>query len=500
MKLSPIQGTVLGGLPVIVSGIVFWGMVLVGLVAIALISKEQERSFTQQVELNAQVLASLIEELLELSPHDQPLAYNREAVIALVEREMPARGFLGVALIADSDELLIGAPPENASKLKLKLNPLAASGDIQRMGGSIELHYFYPNLDDYLTHQRNQLFLTIGGAVFLFGFILQQILQRVLSKPIMDMVDVASKFGAGDSSVRFDETRRDELGYMARFINSALDKMVTEQQATHRAMEQLSEAQLALQEQHDLLEMRVEERTGALSAANRELEAYSYSIAHDLRQPLRAIDGFSLLLLEDYYDQLDDEGKDYINRVREAAQRMGRLIDDILELSKITRSDIVLCEVNLSAEAGEILKHLQDAHPERNVKTEVQSGLLAEGDPSLIRVALENLLGNAWKYSAEMPEANIEFGAEQVGDCLVYHVSDNGIGFDESYSDKLFRPFERLHNDERFKGTGIGLATVARAVERMGGDVWATSSPGQGAKFYFALDRCRSRGAAGSGR
>ncbi len=488
----------LGGLPVIVSGIVFWGMVLVGLVAITLISKEQERSFAQHVELNAQVLASVTEELLELNPHDQPLKHNRDAVIALIKREMPVRGFLGVTLTAGNEELVIGKPPENASVVKLNL--FASNHEMPGKGSSIDLFYFYPNLDDYLTQQRNQLFLTIGGAVFLFGFILQQILQRVLSKPIMDMVEVASKFGNGDSAVRFDETRRDELGYMARFINSALDKMVAEQQATGRALQQLSESQHALQEQHDLLEVRVDERTRALSAANRELEAYSYSIAHDLRQPLRAIDGFSQLLLEDYYDQLDAEGKDYINRVREAAQRMGKLIDDILELSKITRSDIALREVNLSAEVGEILKHLQDAHPKRKVKTLVQSGLLAEGDPSLIRVALENLLGNAWKYSAETPEAVIEFGAQRVGNCLVYHVRDNGIGFDESYSDKLFRPFERLHNDERFKGTGIGLATVARAVKRMGGDVWATSSPGQGAVFYFALERCPSRDVAGLDR
>jgi signal transduction histidine kinase len=498
MRLSPFQGTVLGGLPVIVSGIVFWGMVLVGLVAIVLISKEQERSFAQHVELNAQVLASITEELLELNPHDQPLKHNRDAVIALIKREMPVRGFLGVTLTAGNDELVIGKPPENASFVKLNL--FASNREIPGEGSGIELFFFYPNLDDYLTRQRNQLFLTIGGAVFLFGFILQQILQRVLSKPIMDMVDVASKFGNGDSSVRFDETRRDELGYMARFINSALDKMVAEQQATGRALQQLNESQHALQEQHDLLEVRVDERTRALSAANRELEAYSYSIAHDLRQPLRAIDGFSQLLLEDYYDQLDAEGKDYINRVREAAQRMGKLIDDILELSKITRSDIALREVNLSAEVGEILKHLQDANPQRKVKTLVQSGLLAEGDPSLIRVALENLLGNAWKYSAETPEAVIEFGAQRVGNCLVYHVRDNGIGFDESYSDKLFRPFERLHNDGRFKGTGIGLATVARAVKRMGGDVWATSSPGQGAVFYFALEHCPSRDATGLDR
>ncbi len=208
-----------------------------------------------------------------------------------------------------------------------------------------------------------------------------------------------------------------------------------------------------------------------MSAANKELEAYSYSIAHDLRQPLRAIDGFSLLLLEDYYKQLDEEGKYYISRDRNAAQRMGQLIDDILELelSKITRIEIVEREIDLSKQVGRILEHLQEMQPQRSVNIKIQKGLSVIADSTLVGVALDNLLNNAWKYSAETAEACIEFGAERKDDCQVYHVRDNGIGFDEAYSDKLFRPFERLHSDKRFEGTGIGLATVARAVERMGG-------------------------------
>jgi light-regulated signal transduction histidine kinase (bacteriophytochrome) len=237
--------------------------------------------------------------------------------------------------------------------------------------------------------------------------------------------------------------------------------------------------------------MRVQERTEALTAANTELEAYSYSIAHDLRQPLRAIDGFSLLLVEDFGDQLDAEGRAHIKRVREAAQRMGRLIDDMLQLSKITRSEVVYREVDLSAEARTVVEHLRANQPERHVDVKIGDCMLRKADPGLVRIIIDNLIGNAWKYSAENPAAYIEFNCTDIGGTTVYYVRDNGVGFDEAYSDKLFRPFERLHSERRFKGTGIGLATVARAVQRMGGEVWAESRLGEGASFYFTLDARR---------
>ena len=355
----------------------------------------------------------------------------------------------------------------------------------------VDLQFYYPNFEQTMIRKRNELFVTIGAVVFLFGFILQQILQRVLSKPIMNMVSVASRFSCGETQLRFNEGRRDELGYMAKFINTALDNLINEQRATGQALKDLSESQRALQQQHDLLEIRVQERTEALSAANRELEAYSYSIAHDLRQPLRAIDGFSLLLLEDFGHQLDAEAHGHMRRVREAAQRMGRLIDDLLQLSKITRSEVIYRDVDLSAEARAVVEHLRASQPEHRVQVEIGAGMQRKADPGLVRIILDNLIGNAWKYSTENPAARIEFNCTDSHGTTVYYVSDNGVGFDEAYSDKLFRPFERLHSERRFKGTGIGLATVARAVQRMGGDVWAESRIGDGATFYFTLEARR---------
>lgn len=487
MKFSPTQGTILGGLPVVVSGIVFWGMVLVGLLAIAFVSREQEKSLKHQLELNAQVLTAMIEEVLEHSPQNAHLADNRVALISLVEQEMAERGFRATRISNARDEILVGKIPAEADSIEtLSFAHMAGTVDV---GEEVSLRFYFDNLEATITAQRNELFVTIGTVVFVFGFVLQQILQRVLSKPIMDMVDVASRFAGGDNKARFDESRKDELGYMAKFINSALDNVLAQQQATQRALEQLSVSQKALQEQHDLLEQRVRERTEELRAANKELEAYSYSIAHDLRQPLRAIDGFSMLLMEDLEDRLGEQERTYIVRVREAAQRMGHLIDDILELSKITRADIVLHEVDLSAEVRAITQRLRDTDPQRNVQFKVAEGLSARADSTLARVVLENLLGNAWKYSAENPAAQIEFGNERINGCNVYFVKDNGIGFDEAYTHKLFRPFERLHSDQRFEGTGIGLATVARAVQRMGGEVWAKSPEENGAIFYFTLSR-----------
>jgi signal transduction histidine kinase len=485
MKLVPIKGTVLGGLPVIVSGIVFWGMVLVGLFAIVFISRQEESALRHEIELNALVLSGAIEELLEYGVHDDPLSGNRSALIELVNEQMPKRGFQATRLADGGDEIIIGTIPPQADSFSLSLAVRLRSGGAADY--PVDVQFYYPNFDQTMTRKRNELFVTIGAVVFLFGVILQQILQRVLSKPIMNMVAVASRFSAGDTQLRFDEGRRDELGYMAKFINNALDNLINEQRATREVLQHLSDSQRALQEQHDLLEVRVQERTEALRAANKELEAYSYSIAHDLRQPLRAIDGFSLLLLEDFRDRLDEEGQGHIRRVREAAQRMGRLIDDMLQLSKITRSEVVYRDVNLSVEAAAVVEHLRATQPERRVTVEIGECMPRKADPGLVRIILDNLLGNAWKYSAENPAARIEFNCTDMQGVTVYYVSDNGVGFDETYSDKLFRPFERLHSERRFKGTGIGLATVARAVQRMGGEVWAESRIGEGATFYFTL-------------
>jgi light-regulated signal transduction histidine kinase (bacteriophytochrome) len=225
-----------------------------------------------------------------------------------------------------------------------------------------------------------------------------------------------------------------------------------------------------------------------LRAVNKELEAFSYSVSHDLRAPLRGIDGFSQALLEDCIEQLDATGQDYLRRIRSATQRMGQLIDDLLTLSRVTRSDMHKESVNLSQLASRICTDLQHADPERQVEFEIQPGLVTYGDPRLLHVLLDNLLNNAWKFTSKHLQATIEFGAiTQENGIPVYFVRDNGVGFDMAFIDKLFKPFQRLHGMREFPGNGIGLATVQRIVHRHGGQVRAEGVLNQGATFYFTL-------------
>jgi PAS domain S-box-containing protein len=222
-------------------------------------------------------------------------------------------------------------------------------------------------------------------------------------------------------------------------------------------------------------------------AASRELEAFSYSVAHDLRAPLRSIDGFSQALLEDYNDKLDDEGQGYLRRVRSAAQRMALLIDDLLKLSRLSRAQLRSERVDLSTLARTICIRLAERMPERAVDVQVADALWAEGDARLLAVALENLLENAWKFTRLRSPARIEIGSEQVNGASAFYVRDNGVGFDMSYVDKLFGVFQRLHSVTEYEGAGIGLATVQRVVHRHGGRVWAQGALEQGSTFYFTL-------------
>lgn len=246
----------------------------------------------------------------------------------------------------------------------------------------------------------------------------------------------------------------------------------------------LIEAQLAEREK---AEREITERAIALEAANKELEAFSYSVSHDLRSPLRSIDGFSQALLEDYADHLDDTGKDYLQRVRSASQRMAQLIDDLLQLSRLTRKEMQRGDVDLSAIAHSIATELKRNYPDRQAEITIGDHLVANGDEKLLHVMLENLLGNAWKFTGKKPDGHIEFNALRNNGSSVYYVKDNGAGFDMEYADKLFGAFQRLHGANEFEGTGIGLANVQRIVHRHGGKVWAEGAVDQGATFYFTL-------------
>ena len=235
------------------------------------------------------------------------------------------------------------------------------------------------------------------------------------------------------------------------------------------------------------LEARVRVRTAELEASNRELEAFSYSVSHDLRAPLRAIDGFAQIVSEDYAPRLDETGREYLQRIRVATQRMARLIDDLIDLARLTRQTMKREQVNLSQIVEQILTELHQEDPERHVQSHVEPGLFAAADRALIRVALDNLLRNAWKFTSRREIAEIRFHAELHDKQIVYCVSDNGAGFDMSFASKLFLPFHRLHGISEFAGTGIGLATVQRVIQRHEGQVWAMSAPDEGASFFFTL-------------
>lgn len=236
------------------------------------------------------------------------------------------------------------------------------------------------------------------------------------------------------------------------------------------------------------LEQRVAERTAQLEAANKELEAFCYSVSHDLRAPLRSIDGFSLAILEDYGDRLDDEGKEYLNRVRLASQRMAELIDGLLNLSQLSRSQIVKQEIDISALVDAVAQMLKQAQPDRNVVVTIAPGLKAYGDTKMLQILFENLLGNAFKFTTKCNDALIEVGQTTDNEgCAVLYVRDNGAGFDMVYADKLFGAFQRLHTVHEFPGNGIGLATVQRIINRHGGRIWAQGEVGQGATFFFRL-------------
>ncbi len=222
-------------------------------------------------------------------------------------------------------------------------------------------------------------------------------------------------------------------------------------------------------------------------AANRELDAFSYSVAHDLRAPLRSLDGFSAALLEDYASNLDEEGRQYLAYIRGAAGQMARLIDDLLELSRVTRSDLKREPVDLTEMARAIAARLQSTSPERQAEFIIADGLAANADRGLSTIVLENLIGNAWKYSGKRPQARIEVGITTREGRDAYYVRDNGAGFDMAFARKLFGVFQRLHSAREFEGTGIGLATVQRIVRRHGGSIWADGQVDHGATFYFTL-------------
>jgi light-regulated signal transduction histidine kinase (bacteriophytochrome) len=237
-----------------------------------------------------------------------------------------------------------------------------------------------------------------------------------------------------------------------------------------------------------VLEQRVRERTAELEASNKELESFSYSVSHDLRAPLRGIDGYSKLLVDEYGSQLNDEAHSYLLNIRKAAQKMGQLIDDLLLLSRVTRAEMHREETDLSTLAREIFETLSSHEPSRRVETFIKPNMMIQADPNLIRIMLRNLIGNAWKFTSKTPQPRIEVSSFKENGETIYFIRDNGAGFDMKYANRLFTAFQRLHNPGDFDGTGIGLATVQRVINRHGGRIWAKGEVNQGATFLFVIN------------
>ncbi len=323
--------------------------------------------------------------------------------------------------------------------------------------------------------------LWVSAACLFVLMLLSAWLGRGVLRSVAELTAGFERFGRGEFNAPIPAVSRDELGDVAQRAN----QMAKDLKRLHEEREQTIHA-LAQSRQELAVALEATKTTLA------ELEAFSYSVSHDLRAPLRGIDGFSQALLEDYADQLDDQGKHYLQRVRAGAQRMGELIDDLLKLSRVSRAEMRTSPLDLSLLAREVADRLKQSEPQRQVELVIAEGLTAHGDPQLLRVALENLIGNAWKFTSKKADARIEVGRALRDDRAAFFVRDNGAGFDMAYVGKIFGAFQRLHEATEFPGTGIGLATVQRVIQRHGGKLWAEGEIDKGATLYFTLPPAQS--------
>ena len=354
-----------------------------------------------------------------------------------------------------------------------------------RLLGSLYIKTDLRELDERVRMHALVVLCAVLGSIGV-AYALSTWLQRKIAGPVRVLATAARAVSEGkDYSIRAEAVSDDELGLLAESFNDMLAEIEKRDGALRASEGRLRQLNVELEE-------RVVARTAELESSNRELEAFSYSVSHDLRQPLRAIDGFSKALLEDCGDGLGDVGSRHLDRVREATRQMSLLIDDLLSLARISRTEMRRERVDLGRVATEIVASLAQAQPDRKVEFVVTGDATTEGDPQLLRVVLDNLLRNAWKFTSKHPTARIELGRAGDNGKRAFYVADDGAGFDMAYAAMLFAPFQRLHRQSDFEGTGVGLATVQRIIQRHGGRLWAESAVENGAKFYFTLWEARS--------
>jgi len=458
---------------------------------------------------------------------------DERAYLEALQTNRQLREKAGVRFMDGKPYFVVMRPGEvvDSSCLRCHSTPGQAPGDmVRRYGSERSFHrqagdmgsivsIRIPLQEAYGAANRFSVQLSILLTLILcIVFVLQYVIYRRFFLNPMDVV--TSKAGAiatdplllGDTIAPPPGREWNELvmafnrmsGSLRHTLDSLEDRVRERTEDLERANDQLTRevrerqrAEEAIRELNEGLETKVRERTAQLTASNRELEAFGYSVSHDLRTPLRAIDGYSQILAEEYDDKaLDDTGRSYLERIRRAAGHMGRLIDDLLELARVTRSDFQNETVDLSRLVHTLMEELSRQDPGRTLEFVLQEGILVRGDRRLLGIAMGNLLENAWKFTAGRTPARIEWGMEMQEGRTVCFLRDNGVGFDMAYRAKLFSPFQRLHLSEDFSGTGIGLATVKRVIERHGGEVWAEGIVGQGATFYFALPGSENEKAA----
>lgn len=472
------------------------------------------------------ILASLRPDYLPMAPNTALLFIVLSIGLAVLASEQP-RGTYYVRLITavvliisflrfieltagfsvGVDQWIMQSPEDSLGKIEIGRMAPSTAVEFLILGTATMLSTFRGN--HTIADNLFRVLTIVGTAIsliFLLGYLYGVPLQYGGTTIPMALNAAASfcllGFGLFARSVGHDIAMRRHIDNTLRKINEQLEMRVQERtselehinEAMHVEIRERKRVEAEILKLNAGLEQRVSERTAQLETANKELEAFSYSVSHDLRAPLRGIDGFSQALLEDFGVELNSQASEYLQRIRAATRRMADLIDDLLKLARVTRSEIRKEAVDLSALAARICEELKNSSPDRKAEFIIPDGLSLTGDTRLLRLVLENMLGNAWKFTSKCSLTIIEVGRISQNGNPVYFIRDNGAGFDMAYSDKLFGTFQRLHHVSEFPGTGIGLATVQRIIHRHGGHVWAEGAIGKGATFYFTISEGETHG------
>ena len=432
-------------------------------------------SSVRQIESARQVTLNIVGSIARIA-----LLYEDYDNIQGYVEELPRNTDIIAAMLADDRNIIVAS--SNLSDIGKSLPVLKDSRNVSWQISKIsnpagKLGMLAIQFSDEATNAIHRNALTRGALIAAIGMSVIAIISigfgHLLTRQLGTVVHAAEQVAAGNYQVRTGLSSHDEVGQVGKAFDTMAEVIAAEKRSLSRA--------------NEALEQRVEERTRKLQEANHEYAAFAYAVSHDLRSPLRSMNGFSDILLEDYADKLDDTAKNYLQRIKKSSLRMNQLIDDLLTLSRVNQAEISHQQIDLSSLCQDVVNELVTQFPDHEIQVNIEPGMTAQGDPRLLRDAMMNLIGNAWKFTGKTEQARISISTEKLGERTVYKVEDNGTGFDEAYAAKLFVPFQRLHSEQDFPGTGIGLSTVLRVIKRHHGEIWAESLADSGAVFRFTL-------------